>query len=89
MKTFILVIVMMLISQYSFSQKKQSAPRKVTPKTKVTAQRGPASDPNAPIEVHGQSRNLNMMLMLKNEKEAIDFIKLRKDYQEETQQMNY
>jgi len=51
--------------------------------------RAPASDPNAAIEVRGQSRNLNMMLILQNENELIDFIKLRKEYQSESKRMNY
>jgi len=51
--------------------------------------RAPASDPNAPIEVRGQSRNLNMLLILQNQNEAIDFIKMRKDYKNETQRMSY
>lgn len=55
----------------------------------VAQRRGPASDPNTPIEVRGQSRNLNMMLILQNQNEVIDFIKLRKDYQTETKKMNY
>lgn len=42
-----------------------------------------------PIEVRGQSRNLNMLLKLQSEREAIDFIKLRKDYQKEIKEENY
>ena len=53
------------------------------------SRRAPASDPNAPIEVRGQSRNLNMLLILQNQNEAIDFIKMRKDYKKETQGMSY
>lgn len=46
-----------------------------------------ASD--TPIEVKGQSRNLNMLLILQSQNEAIDFIKLRKDYQYEVKRMSY
>lgn len=67
---------------------KTAVPR-VAVKNTVAQRRGPASDPDAPIEVRGQSRNLNMLLILQNQDEIIDFIKMRKDYQVETRKMNY
>lgn len=73
----------------------KKAPAKIAQKAPVVAAqkgvrgRSVASDPDAPIEVRGQSRNLNMMLILQNQDEIIDFIKLRKDYQPETAKMNY
>jgi hypothetical protein len=42
-----------------------------------------------PIEVKGQTRNLNMLLKLKSEKEEIDFIKLREEYEQEIKDLNY
>ena len=42
-----------------------------------------------PIEVRGQSRNLNMLLKLQNEREAIDFIKLRKNYKKEIKTQSF
>jgi hypothetical protein len=46
--------------------------------------RKPASlDPNSAVEVRGQARTLSMMLVLKNGKDAINFIKPRKDYRPE------
>ncbi len=42
-----------------------------------------------PIEVRGQSRNLNMLLKLQNEREAIDFIKLRKNYKKEIKSQSF
>jgi hypothetical protein len=52
-----------------------------------TGAKGPSDparlDPNAALEVRGQSRTLSMMLVLKNGKEAINFIKVRKDYRPE------
>ena len=51
--------------------------------------RGPARDPNAPIEVVGQSRNLNMLLILQNPNEEINFVKPRTDYKKEIENMNY
>ena len=53
------------------------------------ATRGPARDPNAPIEVVGQSRNLNMLLILQNPNEEINFVKPRTDYKKEIENMNY
>ena len=40
-------------------------------------------DPNAALEIRGQSRTLSMMLVLKGGKESINFIKVRKDYHDE------
>ncbi|MCB9091743.1 MAG: hypothetical protein H6621_03560 [Halobacteriovoraceae bacterium] len=48
-----------------------------------------AGDSDKPIEVHGQTRNLNMLLKIQSEREQIDFIKLRKDYKEEIEEQNY
>ena len=40
-------------------------------------------DPNAALEIRGQSRTLSMMLVLKGGKDSINFIKVRKDYHDE------
>ena len=46
--------------------------------------RKPATlDPNSAVEVRGQARTLSMMLVLKNGKDGINFIKVRKDYHPE------
>lgn len=93
MKILIFIIGFFFISPV-FSQAKSKVSSKMKTvngknlNTKVS-RRGPASDPDAPIEVRGQSRNLNMLLILQNQDEIIDFIKLRKDYQLETRKMNY
>lgn len=57
--------------------------------TATQTRRGPASDPNAPIEVRGQSRNLNMLLILQNPNEEINFVKPRTDYKKEIDSMTY
>ncbi len=44
-----------------------------------------AADPNRAVEVRGQARTLSMMLVLKNGKENINFIQVRKDYNPEIQ----
>lgn len=52
-------------------------------KAKASAGRVPAAmanDPNRAVEIRGQSRTLSMMLVLKNGKDSINFIKIRKDY---------
>jgi hypothetical protein len=41
------------------------------------------SDSEKALEVRGQSRNLSMMLVLKNRKDSIDFVKPRETYSEE------
>jgi hypothetical protein len=95
MKNILLIaLIFSVLSAYGQNPKRKVAPRKVAvakkaPVVGVAKRRAPASDPDAPIEVRGQSRNLNMMLILQNQDEIIDFIKLRKDYQTETQKMNY
>lgn|GEM_PF-5492065 len=50
---------------------------------------GVSADAGKPIEVRGQSRNLNMLLKLNSEREAIDFIKLRKNYKKEIQSQSF
>jgi hypothetical protein len=42
-----------------------------------------AGEPRAPIEVKGQSRNLNMLLVLRDERDKIRFVKIRKSYRDE------
>ncbi|MBF0442125.1 MAG: hypothetical protein HQK54_09485 [Oligoflexales bacterium] len=42
-----------------------------------------------PIEVKGQSRNLNMMLILKNAGDKIDFVKARENYHVEIVNTHY
>ncbi len=96
---YILIFIFICSSWSVIAQKNKITP-KVVRKAKVSRtsvaiksapmkRRTPASDPDAPIEVRGQSRNLNMLLILQNQDEIIDFIKMRKDYQDETQRMNY
>ena len=36
-----------------------------------------------PLEVNGQSRNLNMTLVLRNDKDKIKFVKVRENYRAE------
>jgi hypothetical protein len=47
-------------------------------------QRAPAggsmSSGTKPLEIRGQTRNLNMLLVLKNKKEKIEFVHSREDY---------
>ena len=39
--------------------------------------------PQQPLQVKGQARQLSMMLVLKNEKDSINFVNLRTEYQKE------
>src|SRR5882757_9837006 len=56
------------------------------PSVLSTPLRKPATlDPNSAVEVRGQARTLSMMLVLKNGKDGINFIKVRKDYKPEIQ----
>ncbi|MDH4466787.1 MAG: hypothetical protein QE271_01910 [Bacteriovoracaceae bacterium] len=67
------------------SQMQRSLSNNIVP----SASRAPARDPNAPIEVHGQARNLNMLLILQNPNEEINFVKPRTEYRKEIENMNY
>ena len=84
-----LFLVFFLLQAQAWGAGKVAPAKKVAAAKSPVMRRAPASDPNMPIEVRGQSRNLNMMLILQNENELIDFIKLRKEYQVETKRMNY
>lgn len=44
---------------------------------------GEADGGQKPLEVNGQSRNLNMMLVLRNDKDKIKFVKVRENYRDE------
>lgn len=55
-----------------------------------TTIRKPATlDPNSAVEVRGQARTLSMLLVLKNGKDGINFIKVRKDYHPEIMNTDY
>lgn len=47
------------------------------------------SDSQRELEIRGQSRNLSMMLVLKNRHENIDFVKPRDTYRDEIQQTSF
>jgi len=47
------------------------------------------SDSQKSLEIRGQSRNLSMLLVLKNRHENIDFVKPRESYREEIQQTGF
>ncbi len=78
--------------------KKNHATKKVVSKTKALAKKTAKSSgmamasralssaprgPQQPLEVKGQARQLSMMLVLKNEKDQINFVQLRTDYKNE------
>lgn len=48
-----------------------------------------ASDSEKALEVRGQSRNLSLMLVLKNNKESLDFVQPRNSFRKEIQNTNY
>ena len=52
-------------------------------KSPALPQQNQKVDPNAALEIRGQARTLSMMLVLKNGKDGINFIKVRKDYHPE------
>jgi len=56
-----------------------------------TPSRRPAglSDSDKSLEIRGQSRNLSMLLVLKNRHENIDFVKPRDSYHDEIQKTDF
>lgn len=43
----------------------------------------PMTEGQKPLEINGQNRNLNMMLVLRNDKDKIKFVKMRENYHDE------
>ena len=66
-------------------------PEKVQSSQPQSSLRAPAgvSDSQKSLEIRGQSRNLSMLLVLKNRHENIDFVKPRETYREEIQKTDF
>lgn len=72
--------------------KKKGASTKVSKVRVEGSMRSPASgvsDSQKSLEIRGQSRNLSMLLVLKNRHENIDFVKPRETYREEIQKTGF
>ena len=82
---FLLLTVFFVSGVFAKKRKGSRSPAKFKQSTRSIG----GVDPSAPIQVHGQTRNLNMLLKLHSEREQIDFIKLRKDYEKEIKMQNY
>ena len=54
----------------------------LVPGTPAWAAEGHASE-QKPLQVNGQSRNLNMMLVLRSDRDKIKFVKVRENYRDE------
>ena len=66
--------------------------KKTTKKKRKVASMGLLSDggeAQTALKVRGQSRNLNMLLVLKSKQEKISFIKLKKEYNDEILNTNF
>lgn len=50
---------------------------------------GGVQEAEKPLEVTGQSRNLNMVLVLKNDKDKIKFVEVRRSYRDEVKKTQY
>jgi hypothetical protein len=78
------------VAARSTSSKLNSLVPSSKPSLLSTPLRKPASfDPNSAVEIRGQARTLSMMLVLKNGKDGINFIKVRKDYKPEIQATDF
>jgi hypothetical protein len=92
-------IVFVAISGSAVTHAKAVAKAVAAPAAKTQVQSGPArgpaslsagiSDSQKSLEIRGQSRNLSMLLVLKNRHENIDFVKPRETYRTEIQNTQY
>ena len=75
-------------AQTTKSKSKNAASAQVTG---AAPARGPSgvNDSDKVFEVRGQSRNLSMMLVLKNRKDNIDFVKARENFASEIKETSY
>lgn len=69
MKQCIVIVLCILLSSMLFAGKKQK--------------KSALENPKKAIEIKGQTRNLNMMLILKSKKEKISFVRMRRNYRDE------
>jgi hypothetical protein len=95
-KVLITVFLFTSLMQDLYARGSKRRSKRMTKKTRAVKNtqrpsrgRALASEDKGPIEVHGQTRNLNMLLTLQNEDDAINFIKLRKNYKKEILRQKY
>lgn len=69
-------------------QARLSSPRGLPQRSPASLSAG-ISDSQKSLEIRGQSRNLSMLLVLKNRHENIDFVKPRESYREEITQTEF
>ena len=55
----------------------------------AAAEAPPAARPSGEVEIRGQVRNINMMLILKNKRDGISGMGLRTDYKKEIRKTNF
>jgi hypothetical protein len=86
-------LFLVLLSFGAQAQTTKSKNKRATgPQVAVPAPaRGPSgvNDSDKVFEVRGQSRNLSMMLVLKNRKDNIDFVKARENFASEIKETSY
>lgn len=83
MKTAVLLALLALFSpRLASSESAWPAPRGGEPT-------GGESEFKDPLKVKGQTRNLNMMLLLKSKEDKIKFIKVRKNFRKEILNTQY
>jgi len=76
------VIFLANFSIASYASLPNSAPGSAPPSVPDSVS-GESSGSQKPLEVNGQSRNLNMMLVLRNDKDKIKFVHPRENYRDE------
>lgn len=59
------------------------------PKEMVAEVPGGPREVEKPLNINGQTRNLSMMMTLKNDKDQIQFLDIRRNYKNEVPKTNY
>jgi hypothetical protein len=80
MKTFSMLAIGLIIafSQNLFANETKKANRSIS-----------STNIEKPLQVRGQTRNLNMMLVVNNEKDRINFVQMRTEYKKEVSDTEY
>lgn len=69
--------------------KARHAPARGVSQERGMASIGGVQEAEKPLEVTGQSRNLSMVLVLKNEKDKIKFVEVRRNFKNEVKQTQF
>jgi hypothetical protein len=84
-----LVVAAMATGSAWAGPKARRAPARSAPQERGMASVGGVAEAEKPLEVTGQSRNLSMVLVLKNDKDKIKFVEVRRNFKNEVKQTQF